>query len=112
MAFASVVIPVALFPVAGFGSPVDALAPAALGAALSPILLGGILALGLRRLMPRLRSLPEGDILVAGEAAARASIAWGAALERAEMVLQRWPVACLLLLIVAITLGAVALVGR
>ena len=112
MALASVVIPVALFPVAGFGSPVDALAPAALGAALSPILLGGILALGLRRLMPRLPSLPEGDILVAGEAAARASIAWGAALERAEMVLQRWPVACLLLLIIAITLGAVTLVGR
>jgi formate hydrogenlyase subunit 3/multisubunit Na+/H+ antiporter MnhD subunit len=112
MALASVVVPVALFPAAGFGSPVDALAPAALAAVLSPVLLGGILALGLRRWMSRLPSLPEGDIVVVGEAAARASFAWGAALERAEMVLQRWPVACLLLLIVAIALGTFTLAGR
>ena len=112
MAFASVVVPVALFPAAGFGSPADALAPAALGAALGPILLGGILAVGLWRWGPRLASLPEGDIVVAGEAAARASVPWGAALERAEIVLKRWPVACLSLLIVAIILGALMLVGR
>jgi hypothetical protein len=112
MALASVVVPVALFPAAGFGSPVDALAPVALGAALSPVLLGGILAVALRRWMARLPSLPEGDFVVVGEAAARASFAWGAALEHAEMFLQRWPVACLLLLIVAITLGTLTLVGR
>jgi len=107
-----VVVPVALFPAAGFGSPIDALAPAALAAALSPVLLGGILAVGLRGWLSRLPPLPEGDIIVAGEAPAPASFAWGAALERAEMVLQRWPVACLLLLILAITLGTLMLVGR
>jgi len=112
MALASVVVPVALFPAAGFGSPVDALAPAALAAALSPVLLGGILAVGLWRWMSRLPSLPEGDIVVVGEAAARVSLSLGAALERAETVLRQWPVACLLLVIVAIILGALMLVGR
>lgn len=112
MALASVAVPVALYPAAGFGSPVHALAPAALVAALSPVLLGGILAVGLWRWMPRLPSVPEGDIVVVGEAVARASVTWGAALERAETVLKRWPVACLSLLVVAIILGALMFVGR
>ena len=112
MALASVGVPVALFPAAGFGSPVQALAPAALWAALSPVLLGGILAAGLWRWIPRLPSVPEGDIVVVGEAAARASVAWSAPLERAETFLTRWPVACLSLLLVAIILGALMLVGR
>jgi formate hydrogenlyase subunit 3/multisubunit Na+/H+ antiporter MnhD subunit len=112
MALASVAVPVALYPAAGFGSPVHALAPAALVAALSPVLLGGILAVGLWRWIPRLPSLPEGDIVVVGEAAARASVAWGAALERAETVLKRWPVACLSLLVAAIILGALMFAGR
>lgn len=45
------------------------------------------------------------------EASARASAILGAALERMETFLRRWPVACLLLLIVAIILGALMLWG-
>jgi multicomponent Na+:H+ antiporter subunit A len=112
MAIASVAVPVALYPAAGLGSPTDALAPAALWAALSPILLGGLLAIGLWRWGHRLPPMPEGDIVVAGEAAARASVAWGAALERAETALRHWPTACLSLLIIAIILGTLMLAGR
>jgi formate hydrogenlyase subunit 3/multisubunit Na+/H+ antiporter MnhD subunit len=112
MALASVAVPVAIYVAAGLGSPADALTPAALRAALSPVLLGGILAVGLWRWMPRLPSVPEGDIVVVGEAVVRASVALGAALERAETVLKRWPAACLSLLVVAIILGALMLAGR
>jgi len=112
MALASVAVPVAIYVAAGLGSPADALTPAALRAALSPVLLGGILAVGLWRWMPRLPSVPEGDIVVVGEAVVRASVALGTALERAETVLKRWPAACLSLLVVAIILGALMLAGR
>jgi hypothetical protein len=56
--------------------------------------------------------VPEGDIVVLGESAARSTVAWGAAFERADTVLRRWPVACLSLLVVAIILGALMLGGR
>jgi hypothetical protein len=59
-----------------------------------------------------LPDLPEGDIVVAGESAARATVSWGAALERADKILRRWPVACLSLIVVAIILGALMLAGR
>ena len=112
MAVASVAVPVALYPAARLGSPADALAPAALWAALSPMLLGGLLAIGLWRWGHRLPPVPEGDIVVAGEAAARASVAWGAALERADTALRDWPAACLSLLIIAMILGTLMLAGR
>jgi len=58
-----------------------------------------------------LPDIPEGDIAVASEAAARASVGWGSVLEHADTVLRRWPVACLSLLIVAIILGALMFAG-
>jgi hypothetical protein len=56
--------------------------------------------------------VPEGDIVVAGEKAAQATVAWSAPLESADAYLRRWPVACLSLLVVAIILGALMLAGR
>jgi hypothetical protein len=71
----------------------------------------GLLWLGLSRWAQFLPQVPEGDMVVVAEAGARASAILGAALERMETVLRRWPVACLSLLIVAIILGALMLWG-
>ena len=74
-----------------------------------PVLAGGILAIGLWRWGDRLPRVPEGDVVVAGEAAMRGIAAWGEALERAEGWLRGWPVASLSLLTLGIVLGAAML---
>ena len=112
MALAAVVVPWMLYFTDGMGSLSGAVSPKTLWAALWPILIGGLLALGLRRWAKLLPDVPEGDIVVAGEKAARTTVALGAALESADRFLRRWPVACLSLLGVAIILGALMLVGR
>ena len=112
MAFAAVAVPWTLFFSAGIGSLAEALAPAALWAALWPVLLGGALAVGLRRFGDRLPQVPEGDIVVLVLRAARAAPAWGEPLARAEGILQRWPVAGIALLALMVVLGAVLLAGR
>jgi formate hydrogenlyase subunit 3/multisubunit Na+/H+ antiporter MnhD subunit len=109
MAFAAVAVPWTLFFSTGIGSLAEALAPAALWAALWPVLLGGALAILLRRWGDRLPRVPEGDIVVIALHAARAGPSWGAPLARAEIVLQRWPVAGVALLALVIILGAVLL---
>jgi hypothetical protein len=75
------------------------------------VLLGGALAALLRRWGDRLPEVPEGDVLVFVERAAHAGPALGAPLARAEIVLQRWPVAGVALLALMLVL-AVVLVGE
>ena len=111
MAVASITVPWILYPFAGIGSLSDAFAPAALWKVLWPVLLGGLLAVGLRRWGHRLPRIPEGDVIVAGRAVARGSVACGAALERSDGLLRQWPVASLSLLIVAILLAVAMLAG-
>jgi formate hydrogenlyase subunit 3/multisubunit Na+/H+ antiporter MnhD subunit len=111
MALAAVVLPWTLFLGAGIGSLAEALAPGALWAALWPVLLGAALAAGLRRWDDRLPQVPEGDVVVIVERAARAAPAWGKPLARVEIVLQRWPVAGIALLALIFVLGA-TLVGQ
>jgi formate hydrogenlyase subunit 3/multisubunit Na+/H+ antiporter MnhD subunit len=106
MALAAVVVPWLLYFTNGVGTLNAALSPAALWEALWPILIGAMLAIGLRRWAEFLPNVPEGDIVVAGEGAARATVSWGAAFERADTLLRRWPVACFSLLMVAIILVA------
>jgi len=106
MAVMAVAIPWTLFPAAGSGSSFQALTPGALWAAFWPLLMGGALALGLRRWEDRLPRVPAGDVMVAGEAVIRVVSPWGEAIERADAFLRRWPVASLLLLILAIVLAA------
>jgi formate hydrogenlyase subunit 3/multisubunit Na+/H+ antiporter MnhD subunit len=112
MALAGVVVPWVLYFANDVGTPYAALSPAALWEALWPTLIGALLAIGLRRWAEFLPDVPESDIVVAGEGAARATVSWGAALERADTLLQRWPVACLSLLTVAIVLCALMLTAR
>ena len=70
--------------------------------ALWPVLIGAALAPGLWLWGNRLPRVPEGDIVVAEEAAFRASYAFGAALERVDARLRQWPARALSLLAVAI----------
>jgi hypothetical protein len=92
MALASVLVPWLLYPTVG-GHVADALTPAALLEALWPVLIGAALAPGLWLWGNRLPRVPEGDIIVAGEAAFCASYAFGAALERMDARLRQWPAA-------------------
>ena len=106
------IVPWLLYFANGVGTFYGALMPAALWEALWPTLIGALLAIGLRHWAKFLPDVPEGDIVVAGERAARATASWGATLERTDTLLRRWPVACFSLLVVAIILGALMLAGR
>ena len=111
MALATVLVPWLLYPVAG-GHFADALTPSALFEALWPVLVGAVLALGLRHWGDRLPRVPEGDIVMAGEAAFRASYVVGAALERVDIQLRQWPAASLALVMLVVAIGAATLLGR
>jgi multicomponent Na+:H+ antiporter subunit A len=109
MAFAAVAVPWALYPTAEGGTLLDALAPTTLFAALWPVLIGVVLAAGLSHWRHRLPRVPEGDVVVLGEAAIRATVPWSEAIERADGYLRQWPVASLSLLALVIILGAAML---
>jgi formate hydrogenlyase subunit 3/multisubunit Na+/H+ antiporter MnhD subunit len=106
LASAAVAVPWILYLTTEGGSLLAAVARAPLWAALWPVLLGALLAIWLWRWGDRLPRLPAGDVVVAGEAAIRATVPWGAAIERADGYLRQWPMASLLLLTLAIILGA------
>jgi multicomponent Na+:H+ antiporter subunit A len=110
IAFAAVMVPWALYPTAESGILAQAVAPGALWTALWPVLIGALLAVGLWQWGQRLPNVSEGDVVVVGEAAMRATASWGEAIERADGYLRQWPVASLLLLTLVVILGAVMLV--
>jgi multicomponent Na+:H+ antiporter subunit A len=112
IAFAAVAIPWLLYPMATSGTRLDALAPGEVWAGLWPVLLGAVFAVGLWGSGRRLPRVPEGDIVVAGEAAVRAAATWSEAVERADSWLRQWPVASSSLLAIAILLGAAMLAWR
>jgi hypothetical protein len=111
MAVAALAVPWALVPTLLGVTASDVLAPQALWEAVWPILLGGALALGLRRFAHALPSLPEGDVVALGGHAARATRACADALERADGLLSQWPVAGVSLLALAVLLAATMLAG-
>jgi formate hydrogenlyase subunit 3/multisubunit Na+/H+ antiporter MnhD subunit len=104
MALAAVAVPWLLYPMVEREDLLAALAPETLWAALWPVLAGGVLAVGLWRWGDRLPRVPQGDVVVAGEAAVRGTVVWGEALERTEGLLRQWPMASLSLVILAIVL--------
>ena len=112
MAFAAIAVPWGIYPLAGSGTRLDAVAPAALGAALLPVLLGGLLSVCLARSEYRLPRVPAGDIVVVVQPMIRLTAVWGEAVERADRWLRQWPVASLSLLLLAIALGAAMLASR
>jgi hypothetical protein len=112
MALAALAVPWAIYPVADAGARLAAVGLGALLSALWPVLLGSLVFGGVWSRRSKLPELPEGDIVVAGEAAARATIGASEAIERADAWLRQWPVASLSLLTVAILLAAVMLIWR
>ena len=110
LAVAVLLIPWLTF--AAVGSPAEALEPAKLWDAIWPMLIGAALALGLWAVGDRLPRIPAGDIVVAEEAAFRASMSLGLMFERADRGLREWPAAGLALLVIALALVAAGYASR
>ena len=102
----SLAVPWTLFLAVPAGTLPDPLDPALLWKALWPVLIGGVLAMAMWRWM-RLPRVPEGDIVVALDGAARIAGALGRTTERADTAIRQWPVAGMALLILTVTLGVV-----
>jgi multicomponent Na+:H+ antiporter subunit A len=107
--FAGLAAPWMLYPAAANGSLLQALAPGTLWAALWPTLLGAALFTVLWWSRDRVPRVPEGDIVVFGETAVRATAVWSEAIERADGYLRRWPVASMSLLMLVLVLSAAML---
>ncbi|MGC1408824.1 MAG: proton-conducting transporter membrane subunit [Acetobacteraceae bacterium] len=112
-ALASVVVPWVLFLTVIGGTAYDALSPAVLWSLAWPVLLGALLALGLRRWGDSLPLVPEGDVvgsMVRGSTHFARVV--GLVLERLDAVLRQWPVAGVLLLTLAVLLAGLMQIGR
>jgi formate hydrogenlyase subunit 3/multisubunit Na+/H+ antiporter MnhD subunit len=110
LAVAALLVPWLMF--AAIGSPAEALEPAKLWDAVWPMLIGAVVAAGVWAVRDRLPCIPAGDIVVAEEAAFRASLSLGAAFERADRGLREWQAAGLALLMVALALVAAGYASR
>ncbi len=108
---ASLVIPWALYLGTGGYSLPDALAPKALWSALWPIAIGVLLAVALIRWGRRLPALPEGDVVVVLDGAARAGAVFSVMGGRLDAMLRRWPVAAMSLLCLVLAF-AVLIAGK
>jgi hypothetical protein len=110
LAVAALLLPWLLY--AAIGSPAEALEPAKLIDAIWPMLIGAALAAGLWAAGDRLPRIPAGDIVVAEEAAFRASLSLGPVFERADRGVREWPAAGLCLLVIALALAAAGYASR
>jgi formate hydrogenlyase subunit 3/multisubunit Na+/H+ antiporter MnhD subunit len=104
IAFAAVALPWALYPRIVGGSFYDALAPKELWAALWPVLVGGLLSVGLRRRANWLPRIPAGDVLIFAERTTPAARNLAAAMEGIDRRLSEWPVAGVLFVALTIVL--------
>ncbi|WP_445147113.1 proton-conducting transporter transmembrane domain-containing protein [Dyella sp. Tek66A03] len=105
MALASLVIPWALYLAIPIDTLPKAVAPAALWAALWPVLVGALLAFGLDRLRTRIPRVPAGDVGEVLYPLEDASVATGGLLERVDAFARRWVVSCIALLLVSLLFG-------
>jgi formate hydrogenlyase subunit 3/multisubunit Na+/H+ antiporter MnhD subunit len=110
MAIAALLVPWLMF--AAIASLAEAFEPAKLWDAVWPMLIGAALAAGLWAAADRLPRIPAGDIVVAEEAAFRASLSLGPMFERADRGLREWPAAAFALLMVALALVAAGYASR
>ena len=102
-AVGALLLPYLLFPFVG--DLADTISLWTLWDGLWPVLVGGVLALGLARIADGVPRIPTGDTIVLGEAAFDRSLASGALFDRVDASFRRWPAAGLALL--AITLALV-----
>lgn len=80
--------------------------------ALWPVLIGALVAFGLWRWPQRLPQVPEGDVVVVLDGAARATTACGVAFESTDDWLRQWAVAGVSLLAVTTLLGVAIAAGH
>jgi formate hydrogenlyase subunit 3/multisubunit Na+/H+ antiporter MnhD subunit len=106
VAASSVILPWAVFPQVTDYALSDAVSIKSLWAASWPILIGALLALLAKRLDASIPRIPEGDVIVLLERLVPILARLGTALERTDLLLRRWPIGSLLLLMLAIVLGA------
>jgi formate hydrogenlyase subunit 3/multisubunit Na+/H+ antiporter MnhD subunit len=104
LALGAIAVPWWLYGPSGLGAAADSLDPAGLW----PVLLGGGLALALRRVA--LPPLPEGDLLVPVSRFLSAGAPWAGRMAGLEAVLRSWPAAGAALLGLVLVLG-LALLG-
>jgi multicomponent Na+:H+ antiporter subunit A len=104
-------VPWLMFPIVG-GDFAEAVAAGTLWDALWPMLIGAALFAGLWALGEPLPRIPAGDIVVAQEAAFRASAPLAALTERLDWRLRQWPAAGLSLLTIALVLAAAGFASR
>ena len=109
IAIGAIIIPWLLYP--AVGNLEAAVSVSKLWDGLWPLMIGAALALALRRWGARLPRIPEGDTVVAAEAAFTASFALSAFFESLDARLRQWPVAGLSLLAIALVLAAMAAYG-
>jgi formate hydrogenlyase subunit 3/multisubunit Na+/H+ antiporter MnhD subunit len=83
----------------------DMLAPTNLWDSAWPVVAGGLAALVLRHWERALPSIPAGDVLILGRAAAHFAEKLGAGMERIDGYLRRWPAASVALLVIAAMLA-------
>ncbi len=109
--FAAVAVPWCVMAVLWDVAAIGMLAPGAVWSAIWPLLLGGVLAIALGRWGGRLPRVPEGDVVVVAERLATVVRARADLFVRMDEMLGQWTVAGVLLLAVAIVLGAAMLAG-
>ena len=109
IALGAILIPWLLYPAVGELS--ESVTFAKLWDGSWPIVIGAALALALRRWGANLPRIPEGDTVVAAEAAFKASFALSGFFESLDARLRQWPAASLALLTIALVLAAMAAYG-
>jgi formate hydrogenlyase subunit 3/multisubunit Na+/H+ antiporter MnhD subunit len=111
-AIAALVVPWAIFLGLSLGTVAEAVAPKALWASLWPVGVGAALAWWLARAGDRLPRIPPGDVAVVIDRGVGAGARAGAALLRADRVLQQWTIAGVSLLVLAALFGLALVAGR
>jgi formate hydrogenlyase subunit 3/multisubunit Na+/H+ antiporter MnhD subunit len=104
IAIGAIFIPWLLYP--AVGDLLDIARISTLWDGLWPLVIGGALALALRRWGAGLPRIPEGDTVVAAEGPFKASFASSGFFESLDVRLRRWPAASLSLLAIALLLAA------
>ena len=110
LTIAALLLPWLLF--LAVGGPAEALALDRLIDGIWPILTGAALAAGLWAIEDQLPRIPAGDVIVAEEAAFRASTLLADAFEQADRDMRQWPAAGLALLTIVLALAAAGYASR
>jgi formate hydrogenlyase subunit 3/multisubunit Na+/H+ antiporter MnhD subunit len=112
IAFAAIALPWALFPSVTQLSWTDTITPKVFWESLWPVMVGGLLAVMLRRWKNKLPRIPAGDVIVAKGPVVSLGQNISVCMERIDWNLRQWPVAGATLLLVTIATAGAMYIGR